>query len=1215
MKVYASNPPGQGDAGAFMTNLIDVFVTSRAVLRTASRRACLAVAARRRPSGSRREGVLIRVLCLLCVSMTPFATAASDLKWIAVDNPNWNLTTSNWLNLVTSTPDKFTQGDAVRFDDSGAFAPQVHVALALAPSTLTVDSSSIAYAFSGPGKLSGLGGGLIKNGTSTLTLATANDFAGPVQITAGAIKLGHATALGSAAGGVSIAAGAALDLAGFSAGAEAIELQGAGQDGNGAIINTGAALLNDGLRGVVTLLGNTSIGGPNRWEIVGGPFLGNGHKLTKVGPSEVVLHDLGQTGLGEIGVQQGTLTLAGNTLPGDPAKALTVHSNAILAFLPNGTRIIQKTLFLETATVQNLASSETDTTANSGAILLSGHNTFDVAGTLRLQGEIGGLGGLTKIGTGTLALDNDNFYAGDTIIAEGRLMLGAEGGVGGSPQIVVRDGAILDASGLPEFTVRAAQHLVGNGAVHGTVVVGIGSFLNPGHGVGTLTVTHDLVLRDSSTVNFELAPTTAQGSFNDLVRVGGSVHLDGYNYFHVVPRGRLDPAHAYTLIEYSGTLNGSPASITPTSDTRMSFAVDTTSTPGQIKLTVASGGPAVTEWTGANPVAPAAWDVKTTTNWKTSDGPDQFYAGDFAVFNDAATTFEVDLVEDVFPAQTRVEASADYRFVGSGSIRGGSLTKSLAGKLTLANSGLNDYPGPTVITGGTLQVGMGGTAGSLGLGPITNDAQLVLHRSDRLTLVNPIFGAGNIDILMGSGLVLDETAQVTLDGSTGGGSLNVGEAEFGRLLIRDGAHPVVGRLSLGGDGASGEVIQDGGNFVVSRHAIIGRGPNETSTYVMDNGTLSLTNVPSASAGERDGILYIGADGTGVFLQRGGLATADGIVLDGRGHTAGDDTFSLEGGTFTIGASGIASGNNNANLTYSVRLGGGQVTAKSDWSSTLNMQLTGTNGDAVLDTRAHTITLSGSFSGDGGLIKNGTGTLVLAGTNAYQGSTRINNGTLVLLGPLGVGTGELRVASGAFLAGTSVIRDTVMIEAGGTLSPGTAPGAIGTITTASGVQLLGLTRMDLAKSGSTLSNDRIIGAPSLTLGGSLSIHVDGEPLSEGDTFQVFEAASFHGTFASVDLPSLPFGLNWDLGELSNAGRIKVVALRLAASTVAGNNLGLSASGGTPGSPYRVVASFDLATPLSTWEQIASGVFDRNGSFSISIPINPAEPQRYHAIRVP
>ena len=49
--------------------------------------------------------------------------------------------------------------------------------------------------------------------------------------------------------------------------------------------------------------------------------------------------------------------------------------------------------------------------------------------------------------------------------------------------------------------------------------------------------------------------------------------------------------------------------------------------------------------------------------------------------------------------------------------------------------------------------------------------------------------------------------------------------------------------------------------------------------------------------------------------------------------------------------------------------------------------------STIDTQDHIVAFAGPFSGDGGLVKKGDGTLILKGVNSYLGDTSINAGTL------------------------------------------------------------------------------------------------------------------------------------------------------------------------------------------------------------------------------
>ena len=120
----------------------------------------------------------------------------------------------------------------------------------------------------------------------------------------------------------------------------------------------------------------------------------------------------------------------------------------------------------------------------------------------------------------------------------------------------------------------------------------------------------------------------------------------------------------------------------------------------------------------------------------------------------------------------------NFTWTGSGKLSGAvGIVKQGAGKLTIANAGVNDNTGTTTISAGTLEVGNGGTSGNLNGAAIANAGTLVFNRSDNITVANVISGAGTLE-KQGAGLMILSSAQPNLTGpvAVNAGTLRVGTA-------------------------------------------------------------------------------------------------------------------------------------------------------------------------------------------------------------------------------------------------------------------------------------------------------------------------------------------------------------------------------------------------------------------------------------------------------
>jgi fibronectin-binding autotransporter adhesin len=404
---------------------------------------------------------------------------AGDLAWKGGQPANptaWNIHgTQNWLK--SGSPDYFYNGDTVTFDDT-AVTNRVSLFGQLKPAAINFNNSSAPYRLEGAGNLlagslTTLGAGgvtlansadntfvgaglainagsvtlnqpvnatltsklagfapLEKDGTNVLTLVSADSsqFFGSVNMNAGRLRVGTPDALGVIA--ANVASGATLDLNGKSLPSPSIRVSGAGNDGRGAVNNTGATLTN-AVRSL-ELAGATTLGADaGRWGIASTDITpayvqGNNNTLTKVGPADIWISTGSETSLGDIDIAEGRLVFSGaGTTLGNPFAALNVRSNAALGLAGGILPGTAKQAVIEPG----------------GSVYVSGNNQFDGPmllngglfslqpnATLILGDKLSGPGMLNLRGVaagnfGTLTLLGTNSYTGGTLVNDGMLVI------------------------------------------------------------------------------------------------------------------------------------------------------------------------------------------------------------------------------------------------------------------------------------------------------------------------------------------------------------------------------------------------------------------------------------------------------------------------------------------------------------------------------------------------------------------------------------------------------------------------------------------------------------------------------------------------------------------------------------------------------------------------------------------------------------------------
>jgi autotransporter-associated beta strand protein len=221
--------------------------------------------------------------------------------------------------------------------------------------------------------------------------------------------------------------------------------------------------------------------------------------------------------------------------------------------------------------------------------------------------------------------------------------------------------------------------------------------------------------------------------------------------------------------------------------------------------------------------------------------------------------------------------------------------------------------------------------------------------------------------------------------------------------------------------------------------------------------------------------YVGynAGAAALFQQSGGTNTTASLAIGNSG------AYNLGGGILVASAlSGLGSAEFNFN--------GGTLLAGSGFSTSLPMTLGTSGGNATFDTAGYGVTLSGPLSGPGNLVKADSGTLVLAASNTYSGTTLISGGTLALANSGALQQSTLDTGGGGVLSFGPL--------GSATLGGLTGPGALSLTNTTSAAVALSVG----SNNNSTTFSGIFQGAGSLTKVGSGTLTLAGSNAYSGGT---------------------------------------------------------------------------------------------------------------------
>jgi autotransporter-associated beta strand protein len=442
------------------------------------------------------------------------------------------------------------------------------------------------------------------------------------------------------------------------------------------------------------------------------------------------------------------------------------------------------------------------------------------------------------------------------------------------------------------------------------------------------------------------------------------------------------------------------------------------------------------------------------------------------VTNNSGSTQTIDLNMALSATRTFHAAAGDLVIGGVLSSTGG-LTKT--GGNTLRLTANNTFTGPTTISAGTLQIGNGGTTGSLSTSSsITNQGTLAFDRSTTITqgtdFASVIAGSGGVTKLNTNTLVLNGTNTYTGSTVVSTGTLQAGAAAggqaFGNLsavtlssgavLALNGFNQTIGSLTGNGTvslGTGGATLTFGGNNASTVFGGVISGTGNVTKVGTGTFAVTSTNIYSGTTTINGGTFQLGNGGTTGQLtapsnvvnnstyavNRSNLLTqGDASVISGPGNflKRGSGTFRMLGTNSYSGGTVIEAGTIEIGNVAAIGATSGSLTIHGGSLDLANFSiavgnLTGTGGtitSSVGGSRTLTIgsgnTGGGTYQGvisDGvgttSLVKTGTGTITLTGNNTYTGTTTINGGTLR------IGNGG---TSGSIVGASGIINNAAIV---------------------------------------------------------------------------------------------------------------------------------------------------------------------------------------------
>ncbi len=692
-------------------------------------------------------------------------------------------------------------------------------------------------------------------------------------------------------------------------------------------------------------------------------------------------------------------------------------------------------------------------------------------------------------GPGTVSLAADNNYLGKWTVDAGTLVLNTANGLSTGANLNIAAGGTLDLTTVTtgggtyalSTTALSASGTGTSGATAANIKVdaaGIIDLATGSKGI-SLTFTPTAFLGDTAHPALYISQGTLSLSGNAFSINNASGSALGVGTYRLILQasGSITSGGGYSVtgVTGSGLVSGNVASIVVTGS--------------EVDLVVSPYVPKNLVWSGTG----SSWDIATTSDWLNGVASSIFNNSDNVTFNGVGLANpSVTLAGTLAPSSVVVSNASPYTFSGGQIAGGASLYKT--GPSSLLLNEVNTYGGGTVVSNGTLQVGINNAISGTGAGDVAVQSSGVIDLNNNSISINGLNGNGTVDLVSGggastltignnnnngafTGILKNTTGTLALTKvGTGIETLSGANSYSGATTINAGSLRATSANAIGA-GASAVTINVGAtldvganNVAVSTISGVGTIANNTSAAtntVVVNGT-SVFNGTIADGSGGGGVAVLVPVGANLRLGVANSYTGGSIVSAGSVLQIGNvGSFGAGGITASNGAVvGMVNANNPSG-------GFGNTVTTVDNASVL---ITGGGNQAN--------NLSGQFVGGLTATNVLTNAFSIGGVNTFAGF----NGTVVV-GPSAsarwfnaAGGGD--AATFDFEGGNVFSRDANTIRLGA-LQGGSATSSIGNPSVTPGATyIIGGKNLSTTFSGGIGTSNNIVksGTGSLTLNG-------------------------------------------------------------------------------------------------------------------------------------